>query len=250
MKVLVIEDEVPASKKLIRLLSGFDQGIEVLDVLESVEKVTNWLSVNPHPELIFMDVQLEDGICFEIFENVEIKSPVIFTTAYDEYALKAFKVNSVDYLLKPLHSEELKTAIQKYRSVYQNRGDLRRIESLIDQLSPSCKERFLIKVGEHYRSIQVADINCFFVEERCNFILLNDGRRYAVDYSLEKVEARVDQKQFFRINRNFIINYSAVTDILVYSSNRLKISLQNWDGEDAIVVSRDRVSDFKKWMDR
>ena len=250
MKVLIIEDEQPASQKLIRLLGGIDSTIEIMDVLRSVEEAINWLSKHPDPELIFMDIQLEDGICFEIFESCSIKSPVIFTTAYDEYSLKAFKVNSVDYLLKPIVPEELKNAIDKFKKVHSHNDDIAKIESIINQLQPRTKERFLIKVGEHYRSVQISSINCFYIKERCNFINVDNGKNYDIDYSLDKVEHMIDSKMFFRVNRNFIINFSAIHDIIVYSSNRLKIILSNWTEKDEIMVSRERVADFKNWMDR
>ena len=250
MKVLIIEDEQPASQKLIRLLGGIDSTIEIMDVLRSVEEAINWLSKHPDPELIFMDIQLEDGICFEIFESCSIKSPVIFTTAYDEYSLKAFKVNSVDYLLKPIVPEELKNAIDKFKKVHSHNDDIAKIESIINQLQPKTKERFLIKVGEHYRSVQISSINCFYIKERCNFINVDNGKNYDIDYSLDKVEHMIDSKMFFRVNRNFIINFSAIHDIIAYSSNRLKIILSNWTEKDEIMVSRERVADFKNWMDR
>lgn len=250
MKVLIIEDERPAAQKLIRLLGEIDPGIEVTDVLKSVEESINWLQDKPSPDLVFMDIQLEDGTCFEIFEKYDLKKPVVFTTAYDEYSLKAFKVNSVDYLLKPIDPEELKYAIEKYRVFHSEKADFGKLESLINQLKPRTKERFLIKVGKHFRSIPISSINCFYIKERCNFINIQNGKNYAIDYSLDKIEQLVDPGLFFRINRNFIINFSAIKDIVAYSSNRLKIILNNWSDQDEILVSRERVADFKKWMDR
>lgn len=250
MKVLIIEDERPASQKLIRLLEEIDACIVVVDIIESVEEATNWLLHNPHPDLIFMDIQLQDGTCFEIFENCSIKTPIVFTTAYDEFSLKAFKVNSVDYLLKPIVPNELKNAIEKFKSVHSPKADFTKIETIINQLQPKTKERFFIKIGEHYRSVQVSDINCFYIKERCNFINVDKGKNYAVDHSLDKIEQMIDSKMFFRVSRNFLINFSAIHDIIVYSSNRLKIVLTNWTEKDEILVSRERVSDFKNWMDR
>ncbi|HRX68767.1 MAG TPA: LytTR family DNA-binding domain-containing protein, partial [Tenuifilaceae bacterium] len=174
---------------------------------------------------------------------------IIFTTAYDEYTLKAFKVNSVDYLLKPIDSDELKYAINKFDTHYKQNDDAK-LESIINQLQPNTKERFLIKIGEHYKSVQTSIINCFYIKERCNFIHVNEGRNYPIDYSLDKIEQLIDSKSFFRINRNLIINYSAIQDIIAYSSNRLKIIVKNWTEKEDIIVSRERVSDFKEWMDR
>jgi DNA-binding LytR/AlgR family response regulator len=249
MKVLIIEDEQLAAKKLSRLLKEIDTTIEIVEVIGSVESAANWLRSNPLPELIFMDIQLEDGLCFEIFEKVEIKIPVIFTTAYDEYTLKAFKVNSVDYLLKPIKPIELKNALDKYSQLHQ-RIDFAGIEMALKQLRPKQKERFLIKVGEHYKSVEIAAIDCFYVKERCNFMHINTGRNYAIDYSLDKIEEMVDPKMFFRVNRNMIVNFSSIQDILAYSSSRLKIVLKSWTENDELLVSRDRVFDFKLWMDR
>jgi DNA-binding LytR/AlgR family response regulator len=250
MTVLIIEDEQPASQKLVRLIKEIDAGIMIAGIIESVEQATNWLLCHPSPDLIFMDIQLEDGICFEIFENYNIQTPVIFTTAYDEYSLKAFKVNSVDYLLKPIVPDELKNAIEKFKSIHHQKMDFGKVELLINQLQPSTKERFLIRIGEHYRSVQVSQINCFFIKERCNFICTDNGKSYPIDYSLDKIEKMLDPKMFFRVSRNFIIHFSAIQDIVIYSSSRLKILLTGWNKSDEILVSRERVADFKVWMDR
>lgn len=250
MKVLIIEDEQPAAHKLIRLLEEADKQIEVIDVLASIEQTINWLAVHPGPELIFMDIQLEDGISFEIFETCKIQTPVIFITAYDEYALKAFKVNSIDYLLKPIALDDLKAALDKFNVLHRQQANYSRLESIISQLQPKTKERFLIKIGEHYRSVQTLSIHCFFIMERNTFIQTDTGKTYPIDYSLDKIEQLVDPGQFFRINRNFIVNFSAIQDILIYSSGRLKIILNGWTEKEDILVSRERVTEFKEWMDR
>jgi DNA-binding LytR/AlgR family response regulator len=214
-----------------------------------VEQTVNWLQENAQPDLIFMDIQLEDGICFEIFEKVGLKAPVIFTTAYDEYALRAFKVNSIDYLLKPLNSEMLMDAIQRYRDVFARPDYFSRMESLMNQLQPASKERFLIKIGDHFKSVQTKDVTCFYIRERCNFIATYTGKNYPVDYSLDKIGIMVDNRRFFRVNRNFIVNFHFIHDVVAYSSSRLKIVVEGWSDEE-IVVSRDRVNEFKIWMDR
>ncbi len=250
MKVLIIEDERPASQKLMRLLKEADSQIEVLDVLHSVEQSVNWLSENQNPELIFMDIQLEDGLCFEIFEKVRIETPVIFTTAFDEYALRAFKVNSIDYLLKPINQNELRSAIDKFKTVHRPKQEYSKYESMIGQLPFRHKERFLIKIGEHYKSVPTSDVSCFYILERSVFLFSSSGKSYPVDYSLDKIEQLVDSKLFFRVSRNFIVNYYAIRDMIAYSSNRIKIVLTDWQEKEDILVSRERVSDFKKWMDR
>ncbi len=249
MKVVIIEDEQPAAQKLLRLLRVIESDYEVAAILPSVEQSVNWLLINPHPGLIFMDIQLEDGICFEIFEKVTLKTPVIFTTAYNDYALRAFKVNSIDYLLKPLTEDDLKVAIIKYKEVFARPDYFLRIENLMNQLQPSTKERFLIKIGEHFKSIQTDDITCFYIKERCNFISTCKGKNYPVDYSLDKIETMIDGRRFFRVNRNFIVNFHFIRDVVAYSSSRLKIVVEGF-AEEEIIVSRERVGDFKDWMDR
>ena len=249
MRALIIEDEKPASQKLIRLLKKIHADIEVIDVLTSVEQSINWFLKNPGPELIFMDIQLDDGICFEIFENRNIQTPVIFTTAYDEYTLKAFKINSIDYLLKPIDSEELKKALKKFKTLHKP-TNYHTLESIMKQLQSNTKERFLVKVGEHYQSIETSKINCFYIKERCNFIHADNGRNYPIEFSLDKIEQLVDPRLFFRINRNFIINITAIRDIIAYSSSRLKIILKGWSEKDDLIVSRERAGIFKEWMDR
>lgn len=250
MKVLIIEDERPASQKLIRLLKEADSGVEVIDVLGSVEQSINWFFKNQSPELIFMDVQLEDGLCFEIFEKIRIEAPIIFTTAYDEYALKAFKVNSIDYLLKPVNPDELENALNKFKIVHRTKQNYSKYESAIRELPHQNKERFLIKIGEHYKSVPISDVSCFYSLERSVFLFSSSAKNYPIDYSLDKIEQLVDSKLYFRVSRNFIVNYYAIQDMISYSSNRIKIILANWKEKEDIVVSRERVSDFKKWMDR
>lgn len=250
MNIVIIEDEERASQKLIRLLNEINKEIQVGTVIESVEGAINWFSNKPLPDLILMDVQLEDGLCFEIFENIHLTVPIIFTTAFDEYSLKAFKVNSVDYLLKPVDIHELKKAIEKFQAVHQKGIGLEKIESLLSQFQPARKERFLIKVGLHYKSVQTSDIKYFHIIERCSFITIAANESYPVDYSLDKIEKLVNPSVFFRVNRHFIINFSAIKDVTACPANRLKITLDSRYENDEIFVSRERVADFKKWMDR
>ena len=250
MKVLIIEDERPAAQKLVRMLKEINSEVEIIDVLRSVEQSVNWFHEKPKPELIFMDIQLEDGLCFDIFENCRIDIPVIFTTAYNEYALKAFKVNSVDYLLKPVDRNELKNAINKFAIIHQSRTNYSKLESVIKELQPKQKERFLVKIGEHYKSIPASTIHCFYINERYTFLFTDTAKSYPLDYSLDKIEQLVDSKVFFRINRDFIVNFHAIRDMIIYSSSRLKIILSGWTEKEEIIVSRERVSSFKKWIDR
>jgi DNA-binding LytR/AlgR family response regulator len=250
MNVLIIEDERLAAEKLKKLLIDTGMDIDVLDVLETVEGSINWLTSNPSPDLILMDIQLDDGVCFEIFESVKVNVPVIFTTAYDEYAIRAFKVNSIDYLLKPIDQEALEKALEKYLTIYKGQDiPHEKINDLYDHLVKKYKSRFFVKIGLHYHTIPVEDVACFFIQERGTFIKTIIGKNYDLDYSLDQIQKMVDPEQFYRINRNYIINLDSITDIIGYSSNRLRVKLKSFDHLD-LIVSRDKTSDFKKWLDR
>jgi DNA-binding LytR/AlgR family response regulator len=233
------------------MLGEIDPDIEVQAVLETVAASANWLSNNSDPDLIFMDIQLDDGISFEIFETVKINTPIIFTTAYNEYAIKAFKVNSVDYLLKPYTKKDLTEAINKYKRLHDNQSiPLEKIDHLYQQLVKDYKTRFFVKIGTHYHSISIDDIACFFIRERGTFIKTKVGKNLDIDYSLDQIQKIVDPMKFFRINRNYVINIDSISDILSYSSNRLKVILRNFEHLDDLLVSREKTSEFKKWLDR
>lgn len=250
MKVVIVEDEHFAAEKLIQLLKQTEPETEVLQVLESVEESVNWFSKNRDFDLVFMDIQLDDGISFEIFDAIKIDAPIIFTTAYNEYAIRAFKVNSVDYLLKPIEKEALKLALEKYRKLFSEKLQFgSKISRVVEQLSKSYKSRFFVKVGIHYKSIPVEKICCFFVEERCTFLKTHSGKNYDLDHSLDQIQKMVDPGQFFRINRNYLVNIECIAEIVGYSSSRLKLKLTNCNDEN-LIVSRDKVSEFKSWMDR
>jgi DNA-binding LytR/AlgR family response regulator len=251
MKVLIIEDEKPAADKLKRILSEKHKDITILGTLETVESSINWFMNNPQPDLIFMDIQLNDGISFEIFESVKITAPVIFTTAYDEYAIRAFKVNSIDYLLKPIDQDSLTKSLEKYSSLYPvAKTDDKKIDILLNQLVKKYKTRFFIKFGSHCRSILTDEIKYFFIVERSTFIKTFQGKIFDVEYSLDQLEKMLDPEKFYRINRKFILNLSAITDIITWSSSRLKIKMANEEENHEMVVSREKVSDFKKMLDR
>jgi DNA-binding LytR/AlgR family response regulator len=251
MKVLIIEDEKPASDKLKRMLLEEQREITILGTLETVESSINWFMNNPQPDLIFMDIQLNDGISFEIFESVKITVPIIFTTAYDEYAIRAFKVNSIDYLLKPIDRAALDKSLEKFSTLYPSaKTDDKKIDILLNQLVKKYKSRFFIKFGSHCRSILTDEIKYFFIVERSTFIKTLHGKIFDIDYSLDQVEKMLDPEKFFRINRKFILNLSAITDIITWSSNRLKIKMENEEENQDMVVSREKVSEFKKLLDR
>lgn len=252
MKILIIENEKPASDKLVRLLYKIDESINIAGILETVEEAVNWLQNNKSPDLILLDIQLDDGLCFEIFDIIKVDTPVIFTTAFNDYILRAFQVNSVDYLLKPIEEDNLRKAIDKFKAIHLRLSD-DIIKRLLGTLYNQHKNRFLIKVGSHYRSIQVNDICCFYILERATFLKTFSGKEYAIDNSLDFLHKVVNPDKFFRINRHCLISINAISDILIYSSSRLKLKLiENIPSisEDYMVVSREKVGKFKKWIDR
>lgn len=250
MKTIIIEDEKPAARMLQRKLDKLDIQVEVM--LHSVEEAVTWFKSNPHPDLIFLDIQLSDGLSFEIFEQVQIKSPVIFTTAYDEYALRAFKLNSIDYLLKPIDEDDLASALDKYKSRIQSGGsgtlDIQMIRQLFNSTqSPAYKQRFSVKIGDHIRIIPVEEIEVIYSEFKGTFIHTFEGRTFLMDTTLESVEKELDPARFYRISRKHIIALSSIKDIVVYSNSRLQLTLKSYN-KDEVIVSRERVSDFKAWL--
>jgi DNA-binding LytR/AlgR family response regulator len=251
MKILIVEDEKPASDKLVYLLLKIDNALEVVGIIETVEGTINYLQNNPSPDLILMDIQLDDGVCFEIFETIKVNIPVIFTTAYNEYALQAFKVNSVDYLLKPIEEGLLQQAIDKFKTIhFNNYKNIGTVTKLFNEYNKQFKTRFLIKVGSHYKSILVNDICSFYILERSTFLNTFSGQNYAVDDSLENLQKILNPDKFFRINRNYLINIDSITDIISYSSSRLILKLKNNSNNPELVVSREKVSEFKRWIDK
>ena len=250
MEILIVEDESLAAQKLCNLLKQVDHDFKIIDILETVEESINWFNNNTHPDLIFMDIQLNDGVCFEIFESVNISKPIIFTTAYDEYAINAFKVNRVDYLLKPIKFEDLKRAISKFNSIYNQTNYDIELRDIIKQFKKNYKERFFVKVGNHFKSILCTEIFGFYILEKSTFIFTSEGRSLSIDFSLEQLEKLIDPNLFYRISRSFIVNINAIKDIISYSTSRLELKVKNWDENLNIVVSRDRVAKFKKWIDR
>ncbi len=251
MNVLITENEKPAVEGLVRLLKKIDTNINVVGITESVESTINWFQSNPSPDLIIMDIQLDDGLCFELFETMKIEIPVIFTTAYDEYMLSAFKVNSVDYLLKPIEENNLRRAVEKFKSIHYNASvNSEVIKQLLNELNKGYKNRFLIKVGEHYKSITDNEITCFYILERATFLRTSSDKDYVIDYSLDSLQKKLDPDKFFRINRSCIINVNQISDIINYSSSRLKIILKSDKPIYDIIVSKDKVGEFKKWIDK
>jgi two-component system response regulator LytT len=254
MTTIIIEDEKPAARLLQRKLEKINVQVEVM--LHSVEEALEWFSKNEHPDLIFLDIQLSDGLSFEIFEKIDIKSAVIFTTAYDEYALKAFKLNSIDYLLKPIDEDDLEVAVLKFKSHFQTSKNSKEIvqldfeeikKMLANPFEKTFKKRFTVKIGQHIKVILIEDIECFFSENKGTYIHTFDNRNFLIDSTLEVLEQELDQKDFYRISRKFIVPLKAIKEIVVYSNSRLKIILPSYK-EDEVVVSREKVSDFKNWI--
>lgn len=249
MNIIIIEDEKPAARLLQRKVEQL--GFKVTTTLHSVEESIAWFSIQEHPDLIFLDIQLSDGLSFEIFEKVKIKSAIIFTTAYDEYALRAFKLNSIDYLLKPIDEEELKIAIDKFQIQHIKRESLslnfEQIRSMFAPTEKVFKSRFTIKIGVQLKIINVDEIECFYSENKGTYIHTFENRNYLIDTPLETLELELNPKQWYRISRKFIVPLSSVKEIVVYSNSRLKIILPTYK-EDEVIVSREKVSDFKNWM--
>ncbi len=262
MNVLIIEDEPLAVKKLIRLLSDTDPAIQVIGTAGSITTSVEWLENNPAPELIFMDIELADGQSFEIFKRTRVQSPVIFVTSYDEFALQAFKVNSVDYLLKPVQREDLAQAIEKFRALkLQYVREANPISSSIENLLMSLaaggaanpggtkeyRNRFLVKHAQKYVTVEVNDIAYFWSEGRLNFFKNTAGQKFLVEYTLDDIETMLNPNDWFRISRQYIVSVGAVDQIHPFFNSRLKLHLKPQEPQEA-TVSRERVTDFKIWL--
>lgn len=250
MNIIIIEDEKPAARLLQRKIEKL--GLQVNTLLHSVEESITWFQNNPHPDLIFLDIQLSDGLSFELFEQIDIKSSVIFTTAYEEYALRAFKLNSIDYLLKPIDEDELSAAISKFNTQFQKSTlsslDIEAIKRMLaNPIAKEYKKRFSIKIGQQLKVISIDDVECIYSENKGTYLHTIDNRDYLIDTTLEELEAEINPKDFFRVSRKFIIPLKAVKEIQVFSNSRLKIILPSHKG-DEVIVSREKVADFKLWI--
>ncbi len=258
MKILIIEDEELAVKKLKKTLAAVDEDAVVAGTADSIKSSVEWLQENPKPDLILMDIELADGQSFEIFNLVDVKSPVVFTTSYDEYALKAFKVNSIDYLLKPVQQDELAAALNKYKKlkdIYAGKEaapDGFNLDSLVKELQQKLqpkeyRKRFLVKQGQKLVSVDIEEIAYFFSDGRLNFFKTNDNRKFVVDYTMDDLEDMLDPESYFRISRSFYVSIASVDKIDDYFGNRLILGLKPLVDKEAL-VSREKVTDFKKWM--
>ena len=256
IKALIIEDEKLAINHLMELISGSKFQFTIADTLNTVSSAIDWFSKNEMPDLVFLDVQLADGISFEIFSHIKITCPIIFTTAYQEYAIKAFKVNTIDYLLKPILKEDFELAIEQYFEK-TNKSDKTnkqysfdfKMDSILNSLTKQYKSRFVINIGLHIQSKEVIDIACFNSLEGDTYLIDFQGKSYDIDYSLDQLESLLDPHLFFRINRQYIINIRAIKDIMSYSINKLKINLLHLNNDD-LTVSRYRIKEFKAWLEK
>jgi DNA-binding LytR/AlgR family response regulator len=254
MKILIVEDEQAAARRLKNVILSIDPTVSIMNTIDSVEDAIEFLSGGNIPDLIFADIQLSDGICFEIFRKVRPRSAVIFTTAYDEYALEAFKVNSIDYLLKPINESDLKRSLEKYNAMKTTFGGANedRLSDLLKRLDhgeKSYKSRFLVKSGNSLKPVSSQDIAYFTIDSQLVFLVDRNGKRYLVESSLDDIEKLVDPGDFFRINRQMIVSLTSVKSIHSYFNSRLKLDLVPEYADD-VIVSRMKVGDFKNWLEK
>lgn len=254
-RILIIEDEHLAAKRLARLIQVYLPEAEVVAYCDSKESAVRYLQNNPHPDLLFLDIQLGDGLCFDIFREIEVHSPVIFTTAYDEYALKAFELNSIDYLLKPINEEKLQKSLTKFERVrsqsvsLDNKIDYRALLTSIGEKGYTYKKRFLIAIGEKLISLTTSEIAYFCSVEKSTFLIDCKGMHYGIEFSLDKLEEILDPSQFFRINRQYLVSSTAIDKMVLLSKSRVKLHLKPVTKED-VLVSSARTPAFRDWLDR
>jgi DNA-binding LytR/AlgR family response regulator len=251
IKMLIIEDEEPAAKRLQKMITEIEPDVKMLENIVSVSSGITWLQENESPDLIFSDIQLSDGLSFEIFKSVDVSCPVIFTTAYDQYAIEAFKVNSIDYLLKPIKKEDLNSAISKYKKLSggekSTSADIRKFMETFATQGNNYKTRFIVRYGEHIKTIKIEEVAYFYTEDKINFLSTTEGRRYTIDYNLDNLETMLDPKVFFRINRQYIISIHSIKEMFSYTKSRVLIKL-NPASKHETIVSTERSGDFKLWL--
>lgn len=250
MKILIIEDEKLLAERLERLIQKIEPQSIILDKLQSIEESINWFKTN-EADLIFLDIHLSDGLSFKIFEQVEVSTPIIFTTAYDQYAIKAFKLNSIDYLLKPIDEEELKESIKKFKNLdnKQNLVDLKQLLSAVENPKNEYKKRFMVYAGQKVKSIKTEDVAYFYVLEKNIYMCTKTNENYDIDFSLDKLEAILDPDMFFRINRRYIINIESIKNMYPLSNSRIKVELFP-QPNDETNVSLHRCRNFKNWLNQ
>ena len=251
LRILIIEDEEPAAKRLLKMIREIEPAIELLDSIETVSAAIKWFMENDPPDLVFSDIQLADGTSFDIFKEVKLICPVIFITAYDQYAIDAFKLNSIDYLLKPLKKDELLAAITKFKKTRPAEVPSFDINKLLQAYNPKnqpYKTRFIVRYGEHIKTIQTDELAYFYTEDKVNFLTTHEGKRFAIDFNLDTLETLLDPKLFFRINRQFIVSISSIAEMFAYTKGRVLIKLKP-PAKQETIVSTERSADFKTWLD-
>lgn len=252
MKILLIEDEDPAAKRLQKMLKEIEPAAIIPEHIVSVSSAIKWLKENEAPDLIISDIQLSDGISFDIFKKINTQCPIVFTTAYDQYAIDAFKVNSIDYLLKPVKKEELLTAINKFKNLKNTQTQSFDINKLLQSFNAASattyKNRFIVRYGEHIKTINIQDVAYFYTEDKINFLTTKEGRRYTIDFNLDTLETMLNPQVYFRINRQYIIGIHSITEMFAYSKSRVLVKL-NPPTKQETVVSTERSGDFKLWLD-
>lgn len=251
VKILLIEDEDAAARRLLKMVNELMPEAEIPASLDSIEATVEWLNQNPQPDLMLMDIHLADGSSFKIFEEVEVQCPVIFITAYDQYAVKAFKVNSIDYLLKPVKREELEQALQRFKKLHKTEAPAIDYAKLVRELQGEKKDlqkRFLVKIGQSLKAVEPQNVAYIHSEHKITFLCTFDGHRYPVDHSLDKMEELLNPQQFFRINRQFLINVDAIDQMFSFSKGRVKLVLKPKPSEDTI-VSVERSPVFREWLE-
>ncbi|MGV3558214.1 LytR/AlgR family response regulator transcription factor [Larkinella arboricola] len=256
MNVLIVEDEELTAQRLVKLLHDYDPAVRVLAQLPSVAKSVDWFEnhAEAEPDLIFLDIHLEDDLGFNLIDRLNLTTPIIFTTAYDEYTLQAFKANSIDYLLKPIDADELARAIDKFKTLRHSRLELSVNSDVLAQMKANYRpntyrDRFMVTVGPRLFSVQTGDIAYFFFENKATFLTTQQGQNYVIDYSLDKLGQLLDPNQFFRINRSFLVALPAIQSVYTYSGSKLKLELLP-EARQEVFVSIDRVTAFKEWLGR
>lgn len=253
MRILIIEDEKPAADRLVRLLKSYYPEAKYFQDVDSIKSAVEWFETQPKPDLFFLDIQLADGLSFEIFKKIKVNTPVIFCTAYDQYAIKAFELNSVDYLLKPIDPEDLEKAIKKYKSRFDTKPessfDFSKLENLLSSKNQEFKERFMVRVGDKIRAIPTVEIAFFYSENKASFAQDFNGKSYLIDFSLDQLLEVLNPKKFYRLNRKYIASFESIEDMRSYSNSRIKLILKNCKDTD-ILMSREKVTDFKSWLDQ
>lgn len=249
LNILIIEDEPATAKRLERMITEIQPAARILDILDTVGDTVKYFQTHSDPDLIFMDIQLADGNSFEIFHQVEISTPVIFTTAYDEYAIKAFKVNSIDYLLKPIKREELVTSLKKFRKMNPGTAkmDFNELASLIEKKQKPYLRRMMIRIGQKLKAIDMEEAAYFYVDQKIVYVMTRTGDRYPVDFTLEALEKELDPSRFFRINRSFIVSFESIGSMTIYSKSRIKINLEP-PSEIEAISSTEKSGPFKEWL--